>query len=109
MSIEIANWTGQLLAGRYRVTAKLGEGGMGLVFRATDQHLDGDVVIKVPHRAILADPTFAGRFAREVRSLVKLAHAHVVKILDVSEHDGLPFVVLCRRWVGASTGGHSAG
>lgn len=52
------------------------------------------MVIKVPRPALLEDPTFAGRFAREVRSLVKLSHPHIVKIQEVGEHAGLPYVVL---------------
>jgi serine/threonine-protein kinase len=88
-------WTGQTLAqGRYLVRAKLGEGGMGFVYRALDQNLDADVVIKVPRRAMLDDPEFADRFAREVRSLVKLAHPCIVKVTDVGEHDGLPYAVM---------------
>src|SRR5205807_9137049 len=74
--------------------AKLGEGGMGFVYRARDLRLDCDVVIKVPRRAMLEDAEFAGRFAREIRSLVRLAHPHIVKVSDVGEHDGLPFAVM---------------
>jgi len=89
------DWTGSALArGRYEVRAKLGEGGMGYVFRALDRNLDADVVVKAPRRAMLDDPEFAGRFASEVRSLVKLAHPNVVKVTDVGEHDGVPFAVM---------------
>ncbi|HLJ95029.1 MAG TPA: protein kinase [Gemmataceae bacterium] len=92
---ESTGWVGLLLAGgRYRITDKLGEGGMGFVFRARDLRLDCDVVIKVPRRAMLEDAGFAGRFAREIRSLVQLAHPHIVKVTDVGEHEGLPFAVM---------------
>ena len=94
MPTETASWVGQLLGSRYQVTAKLGEGGMGHVYRARDRHLDCDVVIKVPRRAVLEDPEFAARFSREIRSLVRLVHPHVVRALDVGEHDGLPFAVM---------------
>jgi LSD1 subclass zinc finger protein len=95
MSTTTTTWEGQALAGgRYRVIAKLGEGGMGFVYRARDANLDTEVVIKVPRRAMLDDPEFAGRFAREIRSLVQLAHPHIVKIHDVGEHEGLPFAVM---------------
>jgi serine/threonine protein kinase len=76
------------------IEAKLGEGGMGFVYRAHDGNLDCDVVIKVPRASMLEDPEFAGRFAREVRSLVRLVHPQIVKVLDVGEHDGLPFAVM---------------
>jgi serine/threonine-protein kinase len=95
MPAEMANWVGLVLAGdRYQVTGKLGEGGMGLVYRASDRHLGCDVVIKVPRPAMLQDPGFAGRFAREIRSLVQLVHPHIVRITDVGQHEGLPFAVM---------------
>jgi tetratricopeptide (TPR) repeat protein len=88
-------WVGRELAGgRYRVTALLGEGGMGCVYRARDANLDCDAVIKVPRAAMLADPEFVDRFAREVRSLVRLAHPHIVKIIDVGQEEGVPFAVM---------------
>ena len=88
-------WSGLALAGgRYRVTAKLGEGGMGFVYRALDQNIDSDVVIKVPRQAMMDDPEFAGRFTREIRSLVKLSHPHIVKVTDVGNYDEIPFAVM---------------
>jgi hypothetical protein len=95
MTTHLDSWIGQVLAnGRYQVIARLGEGGMGLVYRATDRNLATDVVIKAPRRSLLEDPKFAGRFAREIRSLVQLTHPHIVKVLDVGEHDGLTFAVM---------------
>ncbi len=94
-SLPSQDWCGKSLSdGRYFVRAKLGEGGMGFVYRALDRNLDAEVVIKVPRRAMLEDPEFAGRFAREVRSLVKLAHPRIVKVTDVGEHDGVPYAVM---------------
>jgi serine/threonine protein kinase len=94
MSTEAAHWVGQVLGGRYQVHAKLGEGGMGLVYRAHDHHLGCDVVLKAPHPDLFEDPGFAARFSREIRSLVRLVHPHIVKITDVGEHEGLPFAVM---------------
>jgi tetratricopeptide (TPR) repeat protein/tRNA A-37 threonylcarbamoyl transferase component Bud32 len=95
MTADTLDWVGQTLAGgRYRVAALLGEGGMGAVYQACDAHLDTDVVVKVPKTGLVSDREFAGRFAREVRSLVRLAHAHIVRVLDVGEHQGLPFAVM---------------
>ena len=88
-------WTGITLSdGRYSVTAKLGEGGMGLVYRARDTRLGMDVVIKVPRRAMLDDPEFGDRFAREIRSLVRLSHPCIVKVTDVGQQDGHPFAIM---------------
>jgi serine/threonine-protein kinase len=95
MTSELSHWVGRDLAGgRYRVTAKLGEGGMGFVFRAHDRHLDCEVVLKAPRPELLGSPTATTRFAREVRSLVALAHPHVVRILDVGDQEDVPFFVL---------------
>ena len=80
--------------GRYVVRAKLGEGGMAVVYRAHDTRLDTDVVVKIPRPALLADKEFKERFRREIRSLVTLSHPHIVKIHDVGEHNGVPFVVM---------------
>ena len=95
MSIGTNEWTGVTLAsGRYLVTGKLGEGGMGTVYRAKDRNLDADVVIKVPLRSMVTDAEFSRRFKDEIRSLVNLPHPHIVKVTDVGEYDGLPFAVM---------------
>jgi len=89
------NWLGQeLAAGRYKVTAKLGEGGMGFIYKAHDGNLDTDVVIKVPRLSMLVERQFAQRFTRELRSLVNLSHPHIVKIIDVGQQDKIPFAVM---------------
>src|SRR5438552_303012 len=95
MPVQRSSWIGQMLsAGRYQVVAQLGEGGMAFVYRARDCHLGSDVAVKVPRPSLMDDPEFAPRFSREIRSLVTLAHPHIVKIIDFGEHDGLPFYVM---------------
>src|SRR5258707_12916647 len=95
MSIETASPEGQRLANnRYHVMQKLGEGGMAIVYKARDSNLDADVVIKIPKASLLADPEYTKRFTRETRALVKLNHPHIVKVLDVGEHEGVPYVVM---------------
>jgi serine/threonine-protein kinase len=95
MAKKPTDWTGLTLSdGRYRFESKLGEGGMGIVYRAHDTRLGMDVVIKVPRRAMLDDPAFADRFAREIRSLVRLSHPNIVKVTDVGVYEGLPFAVM---------------
>jgi serine/threonine protein kinase len=84
---------GQTLA-HFRITAKLGEGGMGSVHKADDLKLHCEVVIKTPHAALIKDAEFASRFRREIRSLLQLSHAHIVKVMDVGVHNGLPFAVM---------------
>ncbi len=94
MSLRTASWVGLVLDGRYRVTGKLGEGGMADIYKARDTRLDCDVVLKVPQAVLLRDPAFARRFTHEVRSLVRLTHPHVVKISDAGVHEGTPFAVM---------------
>jgi serine/threonine protein kinase len=95
MTTGSSEWTGLVLSnGRYVVSDKLGEGGMGAVYRATDRNLDAEVVIKAPLRSMLEDPEFAHRFEVEIRSLAKLSHPHIVKVSDVGSWDGLPFAVM---------------
>ncbi len=85
--------TGKVLAGRYRVQSRLGAGGMATVYRAIDESLDRQVVIKVPHAALLVDPGFRKRFAKENLSLSRLEHPNIIPIYDVGEHDQIPFAV----------------
>jgi hypothetical protein len=63
--------------GSYRTTAKLGEGGMGEVYRATDTRLGREVVIKV------AKEQFSERFEREARAIAALNHPHICQLYDV--------------------------
>ncbi len=95
MSTDTASHEGQKLANnRYQVQQKLGEGGMAIVYKARDNNLDADVVIKIPKASLLADPEYTKRFTREIRALVKLNHPHIVKVLDVGENNGTPYVVM---------------
>ncbi len=95
MAPNLADWVGQRLSGgRYEILAKLGEGGMGFVYRAHDENLATDVVIKVPRPHLMQQAGFAERFSREIRSLVRLAHPHICRLNDVGQHDGLPFAVM---------------
>lgn len=85
---------GETLASRYWVISQLGVGGMGVAYRAWDEQQAVPVVVKIPKRAFLADASFAERFDREIRLLRGLPHPHVVPIVDVGQHQGLPFVVM---------------
>ncbi len=79
---------GQTL-GHYRVLAKLGEGGMGVVYRAHDERLDRDVALKVLPASSLSDDTARARLLREARLASKLNHPHICTIFDVGESEPL--------------------
>lgn len=79
---------------RYKVLTRLGSGSMGHVYRAYDGRLESDVVIKVPTLAKLMSEEFRNRFTRETTLMVRLSHPHIVKVIDVGEHEGVPLVVM---------------
>ena len=71
--------------GPYEVLAKLGEGGMGEVYKARDTRLDRTVAIKVLPTALNADPDRRARFEREARAIAALAHPHICTLYDIGE------------------------
>src|SRR5271168_242002 len=71
--------------GHYRIVSKLGEGGMGAVYRATDTKLNRDVAIKVLPEALAADPDRLARFTREAQVLASLNHPNIAAIYGVEE------------------------
>lgn len=82
------------LAGRYLLEALVGRGGMGEVWRATDQELGRPVAVKVMLASLAASPDAARRFRREARTVAKLSHPGIVVVHDVGSHDGQPFMVM---------------
>ena len=85
---------GRTVAGRYRVISKLGQGGMGVTYRAWDEREGRPVVLKMPRRNLIENPAFTERFRREVRMMAALSHPSIVPILDVGEEGGLPILVM---------------
>jgi serine/threonine protein kinase len=69
----------------FRITAKLGEGGMGQVYRAEDTKLGREVAIKVLPEAFVADTERLARFAREARLLASLNHANIAGLHEIGE------------------------
>jgi serine/threonine-protein kinase len=85
---------GRVLAGKYRLGERLGEGGMGAVYRAEHLVLQAPVAIKVIEREIVADEATKARFAREAQAAAALRSPHVVQILDYGTEGDLPFMVM---------------
>lgn len=79
--------------GPYEITALIGVGGMGEVYRARDGRLGRDVAIKVLPPAFMADPERRKRFEREARTLAALNHPNILAVFDVGTHDGSPYLV----------------
>ncbi|MBP9145925.1 MAG: serine/threonine-protein kinase [Thermoanaerobaculia bacterium] len=78
----------------YRITAKLGEGGMGEVWRATDSKLGREVAIKVLPESFSSDPERLARFEREAKVLASLNHPHIAAIYGLEEVGGGKALVL---------------
>jgi serine/threonine protein kinase len=89
-----AHWVGRTLDDRWRVLDKLGEGGMAYVFLAEDLLQGMMVVLKTPKPKALQKLELIARFRHEIATLQQLVHPHIVKILDCSEHEGIPLAVL---------------
>jgi serine/threonine protein kinase len=87
-------WLGATLAGRYLVVARMGAGGMGVVYRAWDQAHDRYVVVKTPRRELLGDAKFVVRFEQELTALRALAFPSIVPIVDLGEFEGVPYAVM---------------
>ena len=79
--------------GPYEITAQIGAGGMGEVYRARDARLQRDVAIKVLPAAFVADPGRLARFEQEARATAALNHPNILAVYDIGRHDGVPYVV----------------
>src|SRR5215470_14512600 len=80
--------------GFHEITALLGKGGMGEVYRATDTKLKRDVAIKILPEEFSRDPDRVSRFKREAQVLASLNHPNIAAIYDLQEADGAQFLVL---------------
>ena len=80
--------------GRFRILEKLGEGGMGVVYRAHDEQLHRDVALKVLPASAVGDETARLRLLREARTASALNHPHICTIHDVGEAEGELYVAM---------------
>ncbi|WP_274560799.1 serine/threonine protein kinase [Streptomyces spiramyceticus] len=89
---------GKVLGGRYRVTATVGRGGMGVVARAVDELLNREVAVKILRAYTDASaPELADlrtRMQREAQAAARIRHSGVVTVHDVTEEQGLPVIVM---------------
>jgi serine/threonine protein kinase len=79
--------------GHYRIVEKIGEGGMGEVYRARDERLDRDVAIKVLPEEMAADPDRLRRFEREAKAVAALSHPNILEIHDFDIEGDVTYAV----------------
>ena len=80
--------------GHYRIDARIGAGGMGEVYKATDTRLDRIVAVKVLPAHFADNPDLKQRFEREAKAISSLNHPHICTLYDVGEHEGTTFLVM---------------
>jgi serine/threonine-protein kinase len=83
-----------IVDGRYRITNRIGTGGMADVYCAHDEHLGRDIALKVLHRRFAQDQDFVERFRREASAAAGLQHPNVVGVFDRGEYDGTYYIAM---------------
>jgi tRNA A-37 threonylcarbamoyl transferase component Bud32 len=78
----------------YRILEELGQGGMGVVYRATDMHLDRSVAVKVLRPETVADADPKRRFVWEARAASALNHPNIITVHEIASHNGVDFIVM---------------
>ncbi|MFC4911640.1 protein kinase domain-containing protein [Actinomadura gamaensis] len=87
-------YAGRELGGRYRLEERIGRGGMGEVWRASDRRLDRPVAVKVLPAATEAGPDVVARFRREAQLAAVLQHPGITVVHDIDADDGLLYLVM---------------
>jgi len=80
--------------GHFRIVEKIGEGGMGVVYKAVDQSLGRSVALKVLHAEFVTDDERRQRFMREARTAAALNHPNIATVHEVGEADGIIFIAM---------------
>jgi tRNA A-37 threonylcarbamoyl transferase component Bud32 len=83
-----------VIADRYRILSPVGQGGMGVVYRALDTRANETVAIKMLHPRAFRDRQARERFTREIRILRQLEHPHIVRIIDDAQDDKLQYFTM---------------
>ncbi|QUV83809.1 serine/threonine-protein kinase [Chloracidobacterium aggregatum] len=94
-TIEQDAFIGQTLDGKYRIEAKIGEGGMGAVYRARHVLMDTHLAIKVLHPSLVSDATSVARFQREAQAMARIRHSNAIAVTDFGvTEDQINYIVM---------------
>ncbi len=85
---------GSTFAGRYEVIEKLGEGGMGIIYRVEDKKIKEEVALKIIRPEIAAERTTIERFSNELKIARKIVHKNVGRMYDLNEEEGTHFITM---------------
>ncbi|WP_058867925.1 serine/threonine-protein kinase [Chloracidobacterium thermophilum] len=94
-TIEQDAFIGQTLDGKYCIEAKIGEGGMGAVYRARHVLMDTQLAIKVLHPSLVSDATSVARFQREAQAMARIRHSNAIAVTDFGvTEDQINYIVM---------------
>lgn len=101
-AVETDPFLGRTIEGKYRIEAKLGEGGMGTVYRARHVLMDSLVAIKVLHPTLVSDATSVARFQREAQAAARIRHPNAVAVSDFGVTDDQTNYIVMELFEGKS-------
>ena len=87
-------YIGQVLDDRYEILELIGEGGMSVVYKATDQRLNRKVAVKIMRDEMASDEEFRSTFCSEAHAVAMLSHPNIVGVYDVSHSDDIEYIVM---------------
>ncbi|MCX7944394.1 MAG: protein kinase, partial [Deltaproteobacteria bacterium] len=85
---------GDLVAGRYKIKSRIGEGPSGVVFRVLDTEMDVDIALKIIYKSVVGDEAENKKFQTEMRIARKIAHQNIVRVYDIDRDNGYSFYTM---------------
>ncbi|OYT71451.1 MAG: hypothetical protein CFK52_08125 [Chloracidobacterium sp. CP2_5A] len=94
-TVESDAFIGRKLEGKYHIEAKIGEGGMGAVYRARHVLMDAPLAIKILHPSLVSDATSVARFQREAQAMARIRHSNAIAVSDFGvTEDQINYIVM---------------